>query len=234
MSVIAETAELVWGYTMADVDRAARVAVRKHDYSRSLDDEDRADCAWHAVVTELYSRDDPPTFHDLLQAAFTALSREVSEHRRHHGITAEGMAPKFERYWLPVKFERTDGFSDRICETIALRDALGVLTGDQYEALSTLAAFDNAAGAAAEALGLKYHGFMYRVYSGREKIKAVWFDEETPVVSKATGDTCRVGHARGEHGRRLPDGRWECVRCKRAASRRRAARSRGEVAGDAA
>ena len=111
----------------------------------------------------------------------------------------------------------------------ALRDALAVLTAEQYEALATLAAFDNDVAAAAEALGMKYHGFYYRVLSGRNKIKAVWFGDETPVTSLLTGETCRVGHSRAEHGIYREDaGVWACRVCNRNAARRRSAnRTRG-------
>ncbi len=227
-ATVAEIATLVHGYTMADIDRCARVAVSKHTRSASLDREDREASAWHAIVVELYTCEEPPSFYDLLRTAWAALDQDITDARHHYGWGADGdgNAPKFNRYWLPVKYERSDGFSDRICEAVALRDSLGVLTGDQYEAIATLAAYDNAAGDAAAALGLKYHGFMYRVYSAREKIKAVWFGDETPVASKKTGDTCRVGHARAEHGKLRPDGMWECRRCKRNADRRRNAGNR--------
>jgi hypothetical protein len=237
MGYVAETATLVHDYTMADVNRIARVAVSKHYRTAFMDRSDREDAAWHAIVIELYSRAFPPSFFELLCCAMEALDREFTAARHHNGWQSSpetkgkadrpelNRAPRFTQYWLP-RGEPSDGFSDRICDVMALADSLAVLTGDQYEAITTLAAFDNAAGPAADALGLKYHCFMYRVYSGREKIKAAWFGDETPVTAKPTGETCRVGHSRTEHGVRRPDGIWECRACKRAAARRHSARSR--------
>lgn len=230
MTMVAETATLAWGYTMADVSRAARVATSKHFRSRSLDTTDREEAAWHGVVVELYhdQRREAPTFYELLSAGMRALDREVAAHQQHHGWERNKSqpAPKFQRYWLPVRSSPDDGFSDRICETMALADVLGALTNEQYEAIATLAAFNNDVAGAAAALGLKYHCFYYRVLSGRRKITAAWYDDETPVTSRPVGETCRVGHARADHGRQLPDGRWQCRVCSRAANRRRAARTR--------
>lgn len=229
MTTIAETATLAHGYTMADIERIAWHAVGKHFYSATMDNSDRYDCAWHEIVLELYSTDDPPTVHELFRAAYGALNREVKAHQRHHGRPMDDhCAPNFNRYWLPIKYGRTDGFSERIVETMALYDALGMLSGDQYEALSTLAAFENAGKPAAEALGLKYSTFMQRVYAGREVIKQVWFGDETP-PSRKVGQTCKSGHPRAEYGKQRTNGVWECLQCRRLADRR-ASRRRREAA----
>lgn len=220
MTNIAETAELVWGYSMADIERIAWHAVGRHYYSGSMDNSDRFDCAWHEIVLKLYSSEEAPTSHELFRAAYAGLNREVSAHQRHHGRPMDdSCSPSFNRYWLPVKYDRSDGFSERIVEAMSLRDALSVLTGDQYEALSTLAAFDNAAKPAAEALGLTYSTFIHRVHAGREKVTRVWFGDETP-PKRAVGRTCKAGHLRSEYGKQRTNGAWECLQCRRIADRR--------------
>jgi len=230
MSTVAETATLAWGYTMADIERLANRAVGRHGLSHRMDYSDRHDVAWHAIVEELYTTPELPAPYRLITAGLRALDREISDYRHHHGIITDGFAPKYERYWRPVTHPQTDGFTDRLIEVLALPAALSVLSPEQYEAIVTLAAFDNAMQDAADAVGMKYHGFYYRVQAARAKIKEVWFEEETPVGSKPTAPhsdagTCRSGHPRAEHGRQLPSGIWECRTCKNAAARRRRARA---------
>lgn len=237
MSAIAQTATLVHGFTMADVDRAAHIAAAKMAWINAIDREEREQTAWHGVVEYLYdcgcgfgvcNRPAGVTFHELLFAGMDAIRTELGNTLRHHGQRPDPAggyedAPNFLKYWLPVrksKYWDDDGFSDHLCEKMALATALATLTPRQYEAIATLAAFDNDAGAAAAALGAKYHAFMYHVYTARRRIAQVWFEDEQPPTSKPTGETCRVGHSRAEHGVQKPDGAWTCRACKRASDRR--------------
>ncbi|HEY0889649.1 MAG TPA: hypothetical protein VGE38_08575 [Nocardioides sp.] len=210
---------------MGDLNRMARMAVRRHGLSHSLDYDDRLATAWHGIVDELFVSPEFPAQYRLVVAGLRELDKMVSEHRHHHGLADAGQpAPKFDRYWRPISKQRTDdGFSDHLLEILALPRVLSVLTPDQYEAIVTLAAFDNVVADAAAALGMKYHGFYYRVLSARAKIRAVWFDDETPPQAKKAGETCRSGHNRAEHGVQKAAGVWECRRCKRSAERRRRA-----------
>lgn len=232
---VAQQATLVHGWTLADINRAAGIAVSKHRFSSAHDFEDRLDCAWHGVVVELYTRADPPTFHELLRAGIDELNKELGEYRRHYGRPDEDgpTGPNFRKYWLPPQRQKhwcDDGFSDRLCEHLALRDALAVLTPDQYEALVALAAFDNHGPSAANALGLTLAQFRARVDRGRAAIKVVWFDDETPPIRPPKGKdakTCLHGHSRAEHGRQRPsDGAWTCRECDRANCRKRARKRR--------
>lgn len=125
-------------------------------------------------------------------------------------------APNFMKYWLPPRrqTEWDDGFSDHLLDLLMLPDALATLTQEQYEAIVTLAAFDNVVGEAAAALGLKYHGFYYRVQAARKQIIAYWFEDDEQPVKRKAGETCRSGHSRAEHGVRQPSGVWSCRACK--------------------
>lgn len=243
MSNVAETATVAWAYTMADIDRLAWAACRRHVASRLLDTEERHYTAWHGVVELLCTVTAAPEWFDLLNAGLRALDYAAVEERHHHGARPwdgsperhyrdgdnlpsggrRNEAPNFTKYWRPLKHDRTDGFTDHLVENLALPAALRVLTDEQYEAIVTLAVFDNNVGAAAASLGMKYHGFYYRVQSARRAIKAVWFDDETPVETRNRVDACRVGHDRASYGVRKPNGSWECRQCTRNAARRRAA-----------
>lgn len=236
MSDVAEMATLIYGYTMADIDRAARAAVKRTEfwpYAKAISYDDRKEAAWHAIVVDLYTRTDPPaSFHEVISPGAAAIRQECYEFRQNHGRrsdTEDGVAPNFKMYWLPPQRQKhwtDDGFSERLCEVMSLRDALSVLTADQYEALATLAVFDNQFKPAAEALGIHYQAFQWRVYSGRAKIREVWFGDEQPPQRGNNGTTCRSGHDRETHGRKTPDGRWVCRICKRNGDRRRNARKR--------
>lgn len=224
MSTVAETATLAHGYTMAEINRIAGVVVSKDHYSRPLDYDDRIACAWHAVVEALYTAERPPVFGELYVAGLQALSAEMSKYRQLHGVAKEGLAPRFQVYWRPTHVERTDGFSDRLVEKMALHDVLGLLTDRQYEAVSTLAAFDNDRRAAADALGIKYDAFNMRINDARKRINAVWYDGETPPKRRSSSDdACAAGHNRAEHGLKR-EGKWVCRKCDSARRRRIAAR----------
>lgn len=224
MSDVAEIATVVHGYTMADIDRAAGISVTRHRFSAFMDYDERRACAWHGVVVALYTAVDPPVFHDLIKAGLEALSFESNNHSRHHGNPGpDGVRMKaFHKYWLPVKYAYSDGFSDRLCEQLSLRTALSTLTPTQYEALATLAAFDNDWRAAADALGWSRDSLSFHVRKGRERIAAVWYGDETPPKRQYTGDTetCRNGHERAKHSTRDKRGSWVCSKCQQAALRR--------------
>lgn len=235
MSVVAETAALVHGYTMAEVDRISGVAAKKHLRSRTMFDfDDRKDIAWHAVVEELYSRGTPPRFPDLYNAAMSSLDYAVADYRHHHGWAAvEGKAPKFSAYWLPIirgsHTSNSDGFSDHLCDVIALPRALSVLTPNQYEAIAALAAFGDM-GQAADSVGVTYSTFAKRIYAARARIAEVWFEGETPRKSKTPGKTCRVGHPRDRYGKqRQSDGAWVCHECLRISNRKWQRKNRAQV-----
>lgn len=226
MTTIAQTATLAHGYTMADIDRIAAVAVRKDWYSKGLMTHDeRIECAWDAVVATLYAAEEWPPFFQLLTAGVRALSSEAVATRKFYGMTKEGLAPRHIAYWLPIHRTPTDGFSDHLVEKMALREVLGVLTDLQYEAIATLAAFDNRADLAADSLGVKRSTFQMRVHDARKRINAVWYDGETPPKGRAAhgADKCRAGHSRAEYGVQR-QGKWTCRACNRTARRRKAAK----------
>lgn len=238
MSEVAEIATVAHGYTMADINRIARIAVSKHRFSQSLNWDDRIESAWHGIVEELCSRADPPSFTELMHKGIDQISRD--QDRRHQFLgrpDADGQSsPNFTRYWgerpsalRPLSKKRLsfdDGFSERLCENMSLKHVLSVLTPAQYEALVTLAVFNNDRIRAAESLGLSIKAFGSRLYTGREAIKKVWFEDETPPKREA-GVTCRSGHLRSEHGLyREKYAQWTCLECKRAAARKRDRRKR--------
>lgn len=233
MSYVAETATLVYGYTMGEIDRIARAAIRRHSalYRTFVDSRDRDNIAWDAVVERLYTwpyTATPPVFFDLYTAAWDALNRASNAQNHHYGIPITGaQAPNFTKFWISAR--RNEGpsdFTERLCETIALPSALAVLSVDEYDAIVTLAAFNGANAAAAQALGWKYGTFTTRTDAARKAIREVWFEGETPVQrTREDKDVeCKYGHSRAEHSYRERNGQWRCRKCHKLSGRRARAR----------
>lgn len=222
MTTVAEIATLAHGYTMAHVENIAWSAAHRE---RWLDPEEAHDAAWHAVVLRLYDTSEPPpTRLDLYTAALRATQTATRAHLRHHGYnpnTGEER-PAFGRYWLPISGPKSD-FTDAICERLALPQVLSVLTPLQYEALATLAVHETQADAAA-ALGVSADAFYNRIKHARARARAAWFDAESAPsrkIQRADGtEQCRSGHPRAEHGKKLKNGDWQCLACRRSSSRR--------------
>ena len=232
MSVLSRTAVVAHDYTLADIDSIAWAAVYRMENVQFMDLRDRHEAAWHQIAIELCTSVERPSNFDLYFAARRGVLRAADDENRHHGTPKAGPnrgkrneSPAFERYWRPVK-DSHDGFTEPLVERLALPDALGVLTPLEYQAIITLAACDNSVTEAAAVLGIGYDTYYSRVQKARKRFKAAWYGEETPPSVGKPTDRCRSGHNRKEHGKQLPDGRWECQTCKRQAAARRRARSR--------
>ncbi|GAB3990126.1 hypothetical protein [Nocardioides marmoraquaticus] len=231
MTSLAKTATLTHGYTLDDVDRATRIAQTKHKRSLGvIDNGDRYEIAWGAIVERLYecgcgrgqcTRNYDVTFGELLIVAARALDEEVNAERRdsgHDPVTGDER-PSFVEYWLPVrkpKHHSDDGFSDRMCDRLMLRHALSTLSGEQYEALAALAAFDNVQTQAAEALGLTRDAYRGRVTRARAQFREAWLGEVPPTRDPSV--ECQRGHLWAEHGEARVDGKGKsytgCRKCK--------------------
>lgn len=223
MSDLTEAIDIAWGYSMADIERIAWSALRRSVRSMGCDLEDRYETAWGTIVELLFKSSEAPAFHELYKAALVGLSELARERQHLWGTdtrTGDGAAPRFSTYWLPPRHQRgNDGFSDHLVEVMSLPTVLGVLSDAEYEAMITLAAYDGDQRRAAEALGLSYSTFYHRIEYGRRKVKAAWFDHETPPSTANRADACRVGHLRSEHGKRRGN-TWVCRKCQNIADRR--------------
>lgn len=250
MATVTEIATLAHGYTMAEIDRMAGLAVTNTVAKVShLDWDDRRANGWHAIVELLYSTSDKPAARDLIAAGERAILRANEAERRHHGLSKRNpgqLAPRYLMFWSvdqpsdrPPRMIRANGphvdtdFTDRIVERMALPTALGELTDVQYEALAALAAHDNRELAAA-ALGVSVVTFNRRLKSARRRFMAEWFAPETPRTHTRSEDaradpagTCKNGHSRIEWGTRTSAGRLRCRLCQRNVARRQRARKRG-------
>lgn len=233
MTSVAETATLVHGFTMADVDRASGIAANLHRTSYWSYD-DRYETAWMAIVEHLYANAELPD-RDLVRVGNAAISKARNDELRHHGVDRYGEpAAKAERYWRAVAGE--EPFADRVTERVALRQALATLTADEYEALVALASLGDQA-SAYNYLGVSRAQFQRRLRSARQKVNIVWVAPETPRdLSENKGDgCCKYGHPlEGDNLYISSEGRQRCRTCRRrdatAGTRRRMAKRVVEVA----
>ncbi|MBS2939593.1 hypothetical protein KDN32_17780 [Nocardioides sp. J2M5] len=229
MSLIAETATLAHGFTMADVEKLTRRSLFLARPSSALTHSERHETAWFRIVELIYSSADRPEEYDLARAGADAVHRAVQDTWRFNGRDPRERRamPAFERYWVNIR--SNEDFTDGIAERLSLPAVLSSLTPLEYEAVAALAAHGSSV-AAARALGVTSRAFGKRVAKARAKILPLWYAPETAraTTTRKRPDTehCTVGHDLGEHGRVTPSGYTVCRRCERNEKRRANARTR--------
>lgn len=232
MSTVAETATLVHGYTMAQVERAAAKAAATNSSHSPLSWDDRYEAAWMGVVEALYGEVTRPDFAALVLAGLKAVSDENHAYRQAHGMGGASKrdgqpSVSFSKYWS-TRGSDWD-FTDEIAERLSLPVVLGLLTPKQYEAIAALAAHGTQE-RAAQALGVPALTLHAQVKDARRRIIKAWFAPETPhdtSIRTRDSETCRYGHSRAEHSFVRPnDGGVRCRMCERNRKRRKTARSR--------
>jgi len=198
---VADSMDLVHGFTMADVHNVARLAVHVSGMLVGTWHE-RYDIAWSAVVEHLFSAEAPPERYDLVRAGRLALYEVINDEYRHYGYYKAktyggthgmGSSPAFSKYWWDqlTVIPPADG---KIVERNALMQIWAALSATDRQALTACAVYDGDYRAAAEALGLTYQGFRRAISRARGRAQALWFDDETP----HRGSFYAVRHHRGQ------------------------------------
>lgn len=244
MSLVADTATLVHGYTMAEIERCKHTAIRQHP-STVLPPEDKHEIAWHSIVDELYRSRTRPDWWVLVQSGVDGLRHATRQELKHRGFNEKtgDVRQKFMAYWgetfdwseagdqAPARTNarvRPPDFTESMIEIMALPQVLALLTGDQYQALVDLAAHGSVK-AAAGASGISPALLSKRVNQARETIKIAWFEPDAPPAGRKGIDLdfiCLNGHLRSEHSVRDARGLWKCRRCL--SERDRRVRARGD------
>lgn len=225
MSTLAQTAELAWGYTMADVELLTTKACWTLK-GRRLDQLERWEAAWFAIVEMLYTAEERPEPGQLYIAGVDGIGRAANQYNQAHGLThytgMNDVGPNYEKYWKPVSGPRPD-FTENLVELMSLPQVLAALTGEEYAAVAAVAACGTQA-AAAETLGITRRTVTKRIGIARRKILALWFEGETPHIGEPTETHCKNGHAWAEHGFQDGRGRMVCRPCRTNNQRRHRAR----------
>lgn len=173
--------ELRWGYTLADVQEIARKAAFTNRFMAS-DFRDRVDAAWHAVVVELYTAEQPPTIHDLATVARAAVWAMVRDHHQTYGYAdrewAAGYAsaPRFVAYWTEPPGTPME---ERVVERVATPQVWWALSDRDRQVLAAFAAAGDNRSAAA-ALGMPVGSFRTYISQARRAWLALWHEGETP------------------------------------------------------
>lgn len=153
-----------------------------------MDQEDRFEAAWGAIVEYLYAADHPPSSLDLIIAGRNGLHRLRKGSLRERGyayrdngcgrdpVAGAMSAPSFWRYWhCPVPPTPEDMAVDRT----ALWQILAELTPVHAQALLVLAEHGDHEAAAA-ALGVSYRTFRERLCAARSAFLVLWHEHEAP------------------------------------------------------
>lgn len=178
---------LRFGYTVSDVDRFTRAALRSDTTTRGIDVDDRYEAAWFGVVEHLYSAEEPPDGSDLLTAALDGLRalRNDDFHTRGRNKRASaweplaGRAPGFTRYWSAPRSGATEpAFVTTVTDRLALVQIFAQLTSEHREALLALAVYPDHR-QAARALRICETAFCRRLTSARQAFTQLWHEHET-------------------------------------------------------
>ncbi|HEY7145337.1 MAG TPA: helix-turn-helix domain-containing protein [Streptosporangiaceae bacterium] len=178
----AGTTELRHGYTLSQVNALSVFTVRRQLFHQAGDFDHRVEIAWHAIIEHIYASDGPPAVHEVIRAAFHAITADVRRTQQFHGRNTHdryaGTTAGFERYWWYVG-RPTSGPEDGVVERVALAQIWPRLRPLHQQVLAALAAHDDY-GRAADSLGKSRKTFTTQVGRARQEFLALWHEGETP------------------------------------------------------
>lgn len=177
------------GYTLADLDRMARVACAA-DRSLAGDMTTRYDTAWSAIALALVEAERWPRPETLVRAGWQAIYRDVREVQHLYGVTRNGhtgavaSAQRFCQYWSGQTFTTEAAYAERVTEILAVRQIVPALTPALRDAALAVIVHPTYE-AAAKALGIGYGTLIMRLSDLRKQFGGLWFAPETVPLAKA-------------------------------------------------
>lgn len=244
------------GYSMADLDRLARLTITFHrDWYSGGDRNDQYEAAWHGIALHLCAVKHAPSEQDLLDSGRRALHDDSQRHQQMHGTRRGGTntGVNFLRYW---EWHSAPAHSPEevVVDRLALDQIMGALKDQHAQALVTLAAFVTPAKlsgdvkATAAALEISYAAANTRLMRARAHVRELWYaPDEAPPMHRAPvsipaeawerlREKCVHGHEMTPENTqwekpgpgRLPIG--HCRECDRVRGQRRRAAARAGVA----
>jgi hypothetical protein len=178
--------EVLHGYTMSDLDSAARIAVTKRVAVHLYDD------GLSAVAEGLCAAEGRPVhFQDLVYMALRGVDRARRASMRSRGQydTKVATGSQFWRYWGGSS-RLESPWEDQVDDRLALAQVWACLTPRHRETLAALAEHGQYH-LAAVALDVPYDAFCKRVRRARLACRELWHDGEIPAKP--------FGHDRRKH-----------------------------------
>lgn len=173
------------GYTMADIESLARMAMRRSIGWSLLDTIGRYQACYDGVVDLLFTAEEPPTERDLIASGWDSLARAYKSQRHDRGLTDDPdqpHGPRFAAYWAGQS--GSTSHADATDERVALHQVLDALPDEHRDAIAAMAAYGTR-GEAAHGLNIKVDTYGAQLRRARERALRLWFDHEVP-PSRAT------------------------------------------------
>jgi hypothetical protein len=174
--------EIRHGYTLRDLDRLARIAVRIANL-HSLPAQDRYDEALSAIGLHLAAADQPPTERELKAAGARAINDMHEREDKHHGVSryraklGDERVPRYHTYWALTGV--TPSHENSVVDRVALEQIWPALSPMQRAALTAYAEHEDHTAAMA-AVGVASGTYKTHLKRGRDKVFALWHEGETP------------------------------------------------------
>lgn len=176
---VAESVRLPQGYTLAEIERLAKVAAGTTLTNPGDTMADRVDDAWSAIVERLYADPTPIEPGQLVWVGRKALYRADRATAHHHGVykrdalAGRWSMPAFQAYW----WRPTVTVENRVVDRLAFAQIWPRLAPAMQEAVVALAIWGDQQ-AAAEALGTPH--FRSNLYNARKRFLELWHEGEAP------------------------------------------------------
>lgn len=174
-----DVVEMPQGYTLADVERLAKVAAGTVLTHTGQSMAERVDDAWSAIVERLYADPEPIDPGQLVWIARKALYRGDRDYGHSYGVFkrdahhGRGSMPRFQQFWWrPVVT-----IEDQVVDRRAFAEIWPRLSPAEQEAVVAVAIYGDQQ-EAARALGRPH--LRSSLYSARKRFLALWHEHEAP------------------------------------------------------
>jgi len=163
--------DVLHGFSMSDLDSAARIAVAKRAAAYMYDE------AWSAAA-EALCVSESLRFGDLIIAAMRGIDRGHRSYYASYGMYDNPAAngSQYLRYWSG---RLTSPWEERVVDRLALVQVWPLLSMTDRESLVALATYEQY-DVAAEALGISYAALILRLRRARKAFRVLWHDWEAP------------------------------------------------------
>lgn len=177
------TATSLWhGYSLADIDRLARLVIAVDRWSMEAGVSDRLDAVRFAITEHLLTAAAKPAKQDLVAVGRSASDRYVGDEMRYRGYDrrnisgGRGALPGFQRFW---QGNPRMPWEERLTECMSLSQIWPQLTAVQQQAVWAFALTGDHVAAAA-LLDITFTAYTARLHKARTVFAALWHEHETP------------------------------------------------------